>query len=147
MAGVASYDRRVILRREIKMYSKKVLDHFRQPRNMGKMRDPSAVAQEGNPVCGDVMRIYLKIGKNKEGKDYIKDIKFQTLGCAAAIATSSIMTEMVKGKLLDEAVKVSNQAIAEALDGLPPVKMHCSVLAQQVLQKAIKNYQSKNSHR
>jgi len=147
LAGVASYDRRVILRREIKMYSKKVLDHFRQPRNMGKMRDPSAVAQEGNPVCGDVMRIYLKIGKNKEGKDYIKDIKFQTLGCAAAIATSSIMTEMVKGKLLDEAVKVSNQAIAEALDGLPPVKMHCSVLAQQVLQKAIKNYQSKNSHR
>jgi nitrogen fixation NifU-like protein len=127
------------------MYSKKVLDHFRRPRNLGEIKDPDTEAQVGNPVCGDVMKIYLKIGKNKEGKEYIKQIKFQTLGCAAAIATASIMSEMVKGKPLDEALKVSNQAIAEALGGLPPLKMHCSVLAHQVLKRAIDNYRKKIS--
>jgi len=125
------------------MYSKKVLDHFRHPRNMGKMAHPDVMAQVGNPVCGDVMKIYLKIGKNKKGKDYIKEIKFQTLGCAAAIATCSMMTQMIKGKPLAQAQKISNRAIATALGGLPPVKMHCSVLAQQVLQKALKKWQRK----
>ena len=121
------------------MYSRKVMDHFLHPRNMGKMKNADVTAQVGNPVCGDVMKIYLKIGK-KGGKEYIKDIKFQTLGCTAAIATSSMMTEMVKGKPLDQAAKISNQAIAQALGGLPPVKMHCSVLAQQVLKKAIEKW-------
>ena len=126
------------------MYSRKVMDHFLHPRNMGKMKNADVTAQVGNPVCGDVMKIYLKIGK-KGGKEYIKDIKFQTLGCTAAIATSSMMTEMVKGKPLDQAVKISNQAIAQALGGLPPVKMHCSVLAQQVLKKAIEKWQKQKS--
>ena len=126
------------------MYSKKVLDHFLHPRNMGQLKNADVVAQVGNPVCGDVMKIYLKIGK-KNGKDYIKEIKFQTLGCAAAIATSSIMTEMVKGKPLNQAVKTSNQAIAQALGGLPPIKMHCSVLAQQVLKRAIEKWQKNKS--
>lgn len=126
------------------VYSKKVLDHFLHPRNMGEMKDADVAAQVGNPVCGDVMKIYLKIGE-KDGKEYIQDIKFQTLGCAAAIATSSMMTEMVKGKSLDQAEKVSNQAIAQALGGLPPVKMHCSVLAQQVLKKAIQKWQKQKS--
>jgi len=108
------------------------------------MKNADVTAQVGNPVCGDVMKIYLKIRK-KDGKEYIKDIKFQTLGCTAAIATSSMMTEMVKGKPLDQAVKISNQAIAQALGGLPPVKMHCSVLAQQVLKKAIEKWQKQKS--
>lgn len=118
------------------MYSKKVLDHFQNPRNMGIMKNPDAFAQEGNPVCGDVMKIYLKIGK-KQGKNYIKDIKFQTLGCAAAIATTSVLTEIAKGKFLSEAEKINKNDIAKALGGLPPVKLHCSVLSQDVLVKAI----------
>jgi len=121
------------------MYSKKVFEHISKPQNMGKIKNPDAVSQAGNPVCGDVMKIYLKIGK-KNGREYIKDIKFQTLGCGAAIATSSMMTSMVKGKPLDEAVKISKKAIAQALGGLPKVKMHCSLLAADVLKKAIKNY-------
>ena len=107
---------------------------------MGEMKNPDAWAQVGNPVCGDVMKIYLKIGKDKKRGEYIKGIKFQTLGCAAAIATSSIMTQMVKGKSLKEAEELSNQAIVRALDGLPPIKTHCSVLAQQVLKKAIEKW-------
>lgn len=122
------------------MYSKKVLDHFRNPKNMGIIKNPDAFAQVGNPICGDIMKIYLKIGKNKEGKEVIKDIKFQTLGCAAAIATSSMMTEMVKGKHLNEAEKISTKAIAEALGGLPSVKLHCSALSGEVLKKAIKKW-------
>lgn len=113
---------------------------------MGEIKNPDTWAQVGNPVCGDVMKIYLKIGK-RNGEEFIKEIKFQTLGCAAAIATSSIMTEMVKGKPLDEALKLSNQAIAEALGGLPPVKMHCSVLAQQVLKKAIQKWRKKSNRK
>ena len=111
---------------------------------MGKIKNADVAAQMGNPVCGDVMKIFLRIRK-KDGQEYISDIKFQTLGCAAAIATSSIMTELVKGKPLNQAVKISNQAIAQALGGLPPVKMHCSVLAQQVLKKAIKKWQKQKS--
>lgn len=110
---------------------------------MGEIKKPSATAQAGNPVCGDIMKIYLKIVKDKRGEEVIKDIKFQTLGCAAAIATSSMMTEMVKGKRLDEALKISDKAIAEALGGLPPIKMHCSMLAREVLEKAINDYKTK----
>jgi len=123
-------------------YSKKVLDHIRRPRNMGEIKNPDGVATVGNAVCGDIMRLYIKIEK-KKGKEYIKDAKFQTLGCGAAIATSSIITTMVKGKPLEEAEKISEKAIAEALGGLPPVKLHCSVLAAEALKKAIENYRKK----
>jgi len=125
------------------MYTQKVMDHFLHPRNMGEMKNPDGVGTVGNPVCGDVMKLYIKVGK-KDGKEYIKDIKFQTLGCGAAIATSSMMTTMVKGQPLDQAAKLSKQAIAEALGGLPKVKMHCSMLATEVLQKAIENYKNKS---
>jgi len=123
-------------------YSKKVLDHIRHPRNMGEIKNPDGMATVGNAVCGDIMRLYIKIEK-KKGKEYIKDAKFQTLGCGAAIATSSIITTMVKGKPLEEAEKISEKAIAEALGGLPPVKFHCSVLAAEALKKAIENYRKK----
>lgn len=124
------------------LYSKKVLDHFFHPRNMGELKDANGVATVGNPVCGDVMRMFLKIEK-KEGKDYVKDAKFQTLGCGAAIATSSIATEMIKGKPLEEAEKLTNKAVMEALDGLPPTKIHCSVLAEEAVKKAIEDYRKK----
>jgi len=125
------------------LYSKKVMEHFMHPKNMGKIKNPSGVATVGNPYCGDVMRLYLKIEK-KDGKEYIKDVKFQTLGCAAAISTSSIMTSMVKGKPLDKAKKITNAVITEALGGLPAIKTHCSVLAAEALEKAIENYQKKS---
>lgn len=121
------------------LYSKKVLEHVKKPHNLGEIKNPDGAATVGNPVCGDVMRLYLKI-EEKDGQEYIKNIKFQTLGCGAAIATSSMITTLVKGKTLKEAEKISNQAVAEALGGLPPVKMHCSVLAAEALQKAIANY-------
>lgn len=121
------------------LYSKKVLDHLKNPHNLGEIKKPDGVATVGNPVCGDVMRLFLKIEK-KKGQEYIKNIKFQTLGCGAAIATSSMITTLVKGKTLQEAEEISNQAVAEALGGLPPVKMHCSVLAAEALQKAIADY-------
>ena len=129
------------------LYSKKVLQHFRNPKNMGVIANADAVATVGNPKCGDVMKMYLKIGTKDQGQrireEYIKDIKFQTLGCAAAIATSSMVTQMVKGKSLVEALKVTNQAVAKALGGLPKIKMHCSVLAAEGIKKAIENYKSK----
>mgnify|MGYP001560156622 CR=1 FL=1 len=118
-------------------YSKKVLEHIRHPKNMGEIKNPDGVATVGNPVCGDIMRLFIKV---KGGK--ISDIKFQTLGCGAAIATSSMITTMVKGKLLSEAEKITKQAIAEALGGLPSTKLHCSVLAADALKKAIENYRS-----
>ncbi|MEG6616076.1 Fe-S cluster assembly scaffold protein NifU [Peptococcaceae bacterium 1198_IL3148] len=117
------------------MYTEKVMDHFSNPRNVGEMADADAVGQVGNPTCGDIMKIYLKINENR-----IEDIKFQTFGCGAAIATSSMVTEMAKGKTLDEAMEITNKSVAEALDGLPPQKMHCSNLAADALQDAIKNY-------
>lgn len=123
-------------------YSKKVLEHVRHPRNMGEIKHPDGMATVGNAICGDIMRLYVKIDK-KDGKEYIKDAKFQTLGCGAALATSSIITTMVKGKPLDEAEKITNKAVAEALGGLPLVKMHCSVLAADALKKAIENYRKK----
>lgn len=117
------------------LYSDKVMDHFSNPRNMGQIDEPSGIGRVGNVICGDVMNLYIKV---EDGK--IIDAKFKTFGCGAAIATSSMVTEMVKGKALEEALKISNKAVAEALDGLPPIKMHCSVLAEEALQAAVKDY-------
>lgn len=125
------------------LYSDKVMDYFRNPVNMGKINNADAVATVGNPKCGDVMKVYLKIGKRtKNGKieEYIKDIKVQTLGCGAAIATSSVATELVKGKTLKEAEKMTNQQVVQKLGGLPKVKYHCSLLAEQGIKEAIKAY-------
>lgn len=116
-------------------YSKKVMDHFVNPRNMGEIEDATVVADVGNPACGDMMRLYLKIDNG-----VIVDAKFKTFGCGAAIATSSMLTEMLKGKTVAEAKAISNLAVAEALDGLPPVKMHCSVMAEEALTKALETY-------
>jgi len=123
-------------------YSEKVIDHFRNPRNVGEIPDADAVGTAGNPVCGDLMTIFLKI---KDG--IIVDIKFMTFGCGAAIASSSMATELVKGKSLDEAAKLSKQAISDSLDGLPPIKMHCSVLATEAIEEALKDYYSKHNHK
>ncbi|MHA1195106.1 MAG: Fe-S cluster assembly scaffold protein NifU [Promethearchaeota archaeon] len=125
------------------MYSEKVMEHFKNPRNMGEMKDADAVGEVGNPVCGDLMYIYIKVGK-ENGKEIIKDISFQTFGCAAAIATSSMITELAKGKTLDEAIKITRKDVADALDGLPPIKMHCSNLAADGLRTAIENYRKKH---
>ncbi|RLI68550.1 iron-sulfur cluster assembly scaffold protein [Candidatus Heimdallarchaeota archaeon] len=119
-------------------YTKKVMEHFLHPKNMGEIKNPDAEAQVGNPVCGDVMKIQIKVENNQ-----IKDIKFKTLGCAAAIATSSVLTELAKGKTLEEAEKISRDDIVKALGGLPPHKLHCSVLAHEALKKAIENYKKK----
>ena len=121
------------------MYSAKVMDHFTNPRNVGVMDDASGVGSVGNPVCGDIMKIFIKVEN-----EVITDIKFQTFGCGAAIATSSIATELAKGKTVEEALKLTNLAVAEALDGLPPVKMHCSNLAADGLRAAILDYKVKN---
>jgi len=123
-------------------YSEKVMDHVRNPRNLGEMKNPDGVGTEGNPICGDTMRLFIKVGK-KKGKEYIEDIKFQTLGCGAAIASSSMLTTMVKGKTLKEVEKISREAIADKLGGLPPAKIHCSVLAADALRKAIADYRKK----
>ena len=117
------------------MYSDKVMDHFKNPRNVGEIENPDGVGEVGNPVCGDIMKIFLKIENN-----IITDAKFKTFGCGAAIASSSMATELVRGKTLEEAWEVSNKAVAEALEGLPPIKMHCSVLAEEGIHKAINDY-------
>ena len=117
------------------------MDHFNNPRNAGEMENPSGVGQVGNPVCGDIMKIFIKVENN-----IITDIKFKTFGCGAAIATSSMATELVKGKTLEEALQLTNKAVAEALDGLPPAKMHCSNLAADALHEAIKDYLNKHNH-
>jgi nitrogen fixation NifU-like protein len=119
-------------------YSEKVMDHFRNPRNVGRIENPDGVGKVGNPVCGDVMAIYIKVKD-----DVIDDIKFETFGCGAAIATSSIVTELVKGKTIDEALKITNKTVADALDGLPTIKMHCSLLAEDGLKAAIEDYKKK----
>jgi nitrogen fixation NifU-like protein len=119
-------------------YSDKVMDHFMNPRNMGEIADANAIGDVGNPACGDMMRLYLKIEDNK-----IVDAKFKTFGCGAAIATSSMLTELLKGISLDEAKTISNRAVAEALDGLPPVKIHCSVMAEEALAAALKDYEKR----
>jgi nitrogen fixation NifU-like protein len=114
------------------------MEHFRNPRNVGEMENPDGTGHVGNPVCGDIMELYIKVKDN-----IITDAKFRTLGCGAAIATSSMVTEMVKGKSIEEALKISNRAVAEALGGLPAVKMHCSVLAEEALKSAIEDYRNK----
>jgi nitrogen fixation NifU-like protein len=124
------------------MYSEKVLEHFKNPRNVGEIKDADAEGSVGNPVCGDMMTIYIKVKD-----DRIKDIKFKTFGCGAAIATSSMTTELAKGKTLEEAMEITRQDVAEALDGLPPVKMHCSNLAADALHEAIKNYKEKEKEK
>lgn len=121
------------------MYSDKVWDHFTNPRNVGEIADADGIGEVGNPTCGDIMKIYLKING-----DIITDVKFKTFGCGAAIATSSMATEMIKGKPLSEALQLTNKAVVEALDGLPPVKVHCSVLAEQAIKHAIADYYRRN---
>jgi nitrogen fixation NifU-like protein len=123
------------------MYSEKVMDHFINPRNVGEIEDADGVGQVGNAKCGDIMKVFLKIRDNR-----IVDIKFKTYGCGAAIASSSMATEMVKGRTLDEALILTNKAVADALDGLPPIKMHCSVLAEDAIKAAIYDYRKKHQH-
>jgi nitrogen fixation NifU-like protein len=124
-------------------YSNEVIKHFQHPSNMGKMDDPDGVGEVGNPVCGDLMNIYLKVEKNSDGREFIEDIKFETLGCVAAISTSSMVTEMAKGKTLDEAYEIKFSDVAKSLGSLPPVKMHCADLAVKGLRLAIDNYRKK----
>jgi nitrogen fixation NifU-like protein len=121
------------------MYSEKVMDHFMNPRNVGEIENADGVGQVGNPKCGDIMKMYLKI---EDG--VITDAKFKTFGCGAAVATSSIATEIIKGKTVEEALKITNKAVAEALDGLPPIKMHCSNLAEEAIKAAINDYMCRN---
>lgn len=122
-------------------YSEKVMDHFMNPRNVGSMDSPSGVGEVGNPQCGDIMKIFLDIDENQ----IIRDVKFKTFGCGSAIASSSMATEMIKGKSIHEALEVTNKAVAEALGGLPPIKMHCSVLAEQAIKAALLDYVKKNN--
>jgi nitrogen fixation NifU-like protein len=116
-------------------YSEKVMDHFRNPRNVGEIEDADGIGEVGNPKCGDIMKIYIKVKDN-----VVEDVKFKTFGCGSAIASSSMATELIKGKSLEDAWELTNKAVAEALDGLPPVKMHCSVLAEEAIHKAINDY-------
>ncbi len=122
------------------MYSEKVIDHFSNPRNVGEIENADGVGTVGNSKCGDIMRMYLKV----DDSGVITDCKFKTFGCGAAIATSSMATEMIKGKTLKEALKLTNKAVAEALDGLPPVKMHCSLLAEEAVKAAVEDYMKKH---
>jgi len=124
------------------MYSDKVMEHFMNPRNVGEIENPDGIGHVGNPVCGDIMVLYIKVDDS-----IIVDAKFKTFGCGAAIATSSMVTEMVKGKTIGEALEISNRAVAEALDGLPPIKMHCSVLAEEALKSAIDDYLANSKRR
>ncbi|MBQ6425985.1 MAG: Fe-S cluster assembly scaffold protein NifU [Clostridia bacterium] len=121
------------------LYSEKVMDHFRHPRNVGVIEDADGVGEVGNPVCGDIMKIYLKI----DG-DIVTDVKFETFGCGSAIASSSMATEMIKGKPVSEVLTLTNKAVTEALDGLPAHKLHCSVLAEEAIKKAVKDYYDRN---
>ena len=121
------------------VYSKKVLEHFMHPHNQGTIKNPDGMGMVGNPTCGDVMKIYIKVKKRK-GEEVIEDIKFETLGCASAIATSSMISDLAKGKNLEEALKIGRDDVAEALEGLPPIKMHCSNLASEALAAAIEDY-------
>ena len=125
------------------MYSAKVMDHFEHPRNVGEMENPSGVGEVGNAKCGDIMRMYLKIDEN----DIITDVKFKTYGCGTAIASSSMATELIKGKSINDAINLSNKEVAENLDGLPPIKMHCSVLAEEAIKAALYDYQEKTGHK
>ncbi|NMB27037.1 MAG: Fe-S cluster assembly scaffold protein NifU [Tissierellia bacterium] len=122
------------------MYSEKVMEHFKNPRNVGEIENADGIGEVGNPRCGDIMKMYLKIED-----EVIVDVKFKTFGCGSAIASSSMATEMIKGKTIEEAMSITNKAVAKALDGLPPVKMHCSVLAEQAIKSALLDYSKKNN--
>ena len=124
------------------LYSEKVMDHFRNPRNVGVLEDANGIGEVGNAKCGDIMKMYLKIED-----DIVTDVKFETFGCGSAIASSSMATELIKGKPVSEARKLTNQAVAEALDGLPDYKMHCSVLAQEAIESALKDYESRQENK
>lgn len=132
------------MKEKIWLYTKKVIEHFKNPHNMGKIKNPNAIGKAGNIICGDIMWLYLKIGKDKKGKEIIQDISFETLGCVAAIATSSVITDLVKGKSLQEALEFDQQKIIKELGGLPPAKLHCSTLAVDALYEAIYDYFLKN---
>ena len=129
------FERRTIMA----LYSEKVMDHFTNPRNVGEIPDADGIGEVGNAKCGDIMKIYLKING-----DIIEDVKFETFGCASAIASSSMATEMIKGKSLSEALEVTNRQVVDSLDGLPPHKLHCSVLAEEAIKSAVKDYYDKN---
>lgn len=124
-------------------YSQKVIEHFTHPHNQGELKNPSGVGMVGNPVCGDLMKIYIKVKKDRRKGEFIQDIKFETLGCASAIATSSMITDLAKGKSIKDALKINRNDVAEHLEGLPPIKMHCSNLADEALHAAIKDYEKK----
>jgi nitrogen fixation NifU-like protein len=123
----------------MEIYNEKVMEHFRNPRNVGEIENADGVGKVGNPVCGDIMELYIKVDRG-----IVADAKFKTFGCGAAIATSSMVTELVKNKTVEEALNISNKAVAEALGGLPPIKMHCSVLAEEALKKAIDDYRMRS---
>lgn len=126
------------------MYTQKTLKHFKKPHNYGKIKNPDGIGKVGNIVCGDVMWLYIKVAKNKKGEEVIKDIKFETFGCVAAIATSSVITDLAKGKTIKDALKITREKVVNSLGGLPPIKIHCSVLAIDALAEAIYDYLSKN---
>jgi len=123
----------------LSLYSDKVMEHFRNPRNVGEIESPDGIGHVGNPVCGDIMELYIRVENG-----IITDAKFKTFGCGAAVATSSMVTELVRGKSIEDALGISNRAVAEALDGLPPIKMHCSALAEEALKSAIEDYLTKS---
>lgn len=125
------------------MYTEKVLDHFQNPRNMGELADANGVGMVGNAKCGDIMEIFLKVNDD----EIIEDVSFKTFGCGAAVATSSMATELIKGKSIDEALKLTNAAVVEALEGLPPAKIHCSVLAEEAIKKAIEDYKANKANK
>jgi nitrogen fixation NifU-like protein len=125
------------------LYTKKVMEHFMHPHNMGEIKNPDGIGRAGNLICGDIMKVYIKVEKNKKRGNIIKNIKFKTLGCAAAIATSSMITELAKNKTIDEAIKINRKDVADSLGGLPPIKIHCSALATDALNEAIYDYLSK----
>jgi len=124
-------------------YTEKVMEHFRNPRNMGEIENADGFGKVGNPVCGDLMFMYIKVAKNDKDEEIIEDIKFKTFGCGSAVATSSMITEMAKGLTLEEAYKITRQDVADELEGLPPIKMHCSNLAADALKAAIEDYKKK----
>ncbi len=130
-----------------KIYTKKVMEHFKDPHNFGKIKNPDGIGKVGNLVCGDVMHIYIKVKKDKKGKEIIKDIKFETFGCVAALATSSVVTDLAKGKTLNRALKINKDNIVKSLGGLPVIKIHCSVLVIDALSEAIYDYLKKNKRK